>query len=272
VVNTWFPSPPSLLPRITVVRTWQEANADQLAEQCVVVIDVLRWSTVVVTALANGAEHVEAFATPDDARARAEALGRGRVVLGGERNNRALEGFDVGNSPLEYQPSRVERKIVVTSTTNGTSALVAARAAASVHVAAFVNLSATVTALAAELENGRSVTLLCAGQAGQETLEDTACAGAIVDVLRTGGALRPDGLDDEAERAVREWVTHKRSTEVVMHASRHARALRSEGFGADVSAAASVGVYTFDAVRDASGGIVVREGLRTSANRATSKG
>jgi 2-phosphosulfolactate phosphatase len=253
------------LSAIRVVRTWQEASPEQLAKQCVVVIDVLRWSTVVITALANGADRVEAFATPEEARARAESLGRGRCVLGGERNNRALEGFDVGNSPLEYPPSRVEGKTVVTSTTNGTSALVAARAASVVYVAAFVNLGATAAALAEELEQGRHVTLLCAGQAGTETLEDTACAGAIVDLLRIAGAVRAEDLDDVAERAAKEWVTHKRATEVVMHASRHARALRAEGFGADVSAAASVGVYQFDSVRDAIGGVSTRLRLRNDS-------
>lgn len=58
-------------------------------------IDVLRWSSVVITALANGAEWVEALASPDEASARAILLGRDRVVPGGERGHVALARFDV---------------------------------------------------------------------------------------------------------------------------------------------------------------------------------
>lgn len=231
--------------RIDAIATWQAATPDRLTGRTVVVIDVLRWSTVVVTALANGAERVEAFADPDSARARAAALGRDRSVLGGERHNRALEGFDVGNSPLEYTRDRVAGRTVVTSTTNGTSALVAARGGERVLVAAFANLGATVAALATALRTGQALTLLSAGQAGAETLEDTCCAGALVDALLASRAVADSDISAGARRARDAWVFHQRSTAEVMLASRHAAALRDDGFEGDVLAAGRLDTARF---------------------------
>jgi 2-phosphosulfolactate phosphatase len=229
------PSPP-----IAVVPTWQSAPSDLLASRTVAVIDVLRWSTVVVSALANGAQQVEAHATPELARARAETLGRSRAILGGERNNLPLPGFDLGNSPLDYSRARVEGKTVVTTTTNGTHALLAARSAERVYVAAFVNLGATAAALADELRAGHAVTLLCSGQAGAETLEDTACAGAMLDSLMMSRALNSSDLDASARRALDAWILHERSAVQVLGAATHAKSLRDGGFELDVLAAGRV--------------------------------
>src|SRR5688572_11160446 len=99
---------------LRVVDRWQDATPAAFAGATAVVIDVLRWSTVVVTALDNGAERVESFETPAAALARAKQLGRDRVLLGGERGNVALEGFDVGNSPAEYTAKRVSGRAVLT--------------------------------------------------------------------------------------------------------------------------------------------------------------
>ncbi|MHB1298757.1 MAG: 2-phosphosulfolactate phosphatase, partial [Gemmatimonadaceae bacterium] len=134
----------------TVLRTlvrWQDADPSALAGGAVVVIDVLRWSTVVVTALAHGAARVEAFATPDEAMARANELGREGTVLGGERGNLPLPGFDLGNSPGEYTAERIGGRVVITTTTNGTQALLAAGQAHMVCIAAFANLGAVAARL-----------------------------------------------------------------------------------------------------------------------------
>ena len=158
---------------------WQDVNPTELRGHAAVVIDVLRWSTVVVTALTNGAEWVDAVATPDDARSHAATLGRAGIVLGGERGNVALPGFDAGNSPLEYTADRVQGLGVVTTTTNGTQGLLAAREADAVIVGAFVNLPAVLRALEGERLAGRPVALIACGQEGEQALEDVACAGAI---------------------------------------------------------------------------------------------
>lgn len=216
---------------------WQDVNPTELRGHAAVVIDVLRWSTVVVTALTNGAEWVDAVATPDDARSHAATLGRAGIVLGGERGNVALPGFDAGNSPLEYTADRVQGLGVVTTTTNGTQGLLAAREADAVIVGAFVNLPAVLRALEGERLAGRPVALIACGQEGEQALEDVACAGAIATAL--GGIV----IDVATERACAEWARAGRDPRTVMEQAPHAATLRAAGFGADLEFAARVGAF-----------------------------
>ncbi|MCC7003589.1 MAG: 2-phosphosulfolactate phosphatase [Gemmatimonadaceae bacterium] len=207
-------------------------------------IDVLRWSSVVITALANGAAWVEAYATPDEVRARATAFVRDQVLLGGERGNVALPGFDVGNSPLDYTAARVEGRTVLTTTTNGTQALHAADGAAARLVGAFVNRSATVEAVRRALTEPASVTgritLLCAGQAGEEAHEDTAFAGALAVAL--AARLGDPGLgagDEATAHAVRRWQAADCDAAHAVALAPHASALRAQGFGEDIRSCGS---------------------------------
>ncbi|MCE9602028.1 MAG: 2-phosphosulfolactate phosphatase [Gemmatimonadetes bacterium] len=202
--------------------------------QVAVVIDVLRWSTVVVTALANGAAWVEAHALPSEASARAGRLGRERTFLGGERGNLPLPGFDAGNSPGEYGSERVRGRGVITTTTNGTQGLIAVQAAREVFVGAFVNLDALVRALA---RVSGPITLVCAGQAGAEALEDTACAGAIA------AALGDRGDDAGTAHALRTWDTAGRDALQALARAPHGIALTAAGFGDDLTVAASHSRY-----------------------------
>jgi 2-phosphosulfolactate phosphatase len=211
----------------------EDVSPALLAGRVVVVIDVLRWSTVVITALANGAERVEAFAEPEDALDRARELGRASVVLGGERGNLALPGFDVGNSPMEYTPDRVRGRVVLSTTTNGTRALLACASARRVVVGAFVNLGAVTRLLRAELEAGRGVALVAAGHAGSASLEDTACAGAIAEGLRD---LAPS--DGATQDAIAAWRAHASDVLRVINGSPHAASLRASGLEGDLALAA----------------------------------
>lgn len=227
-------------PHVTTVARWEDLTPALVAGRAVVIIDVLRWSTVVITALAHGAERVEAFAEPEDALDRAHEIGRASVVLGGERGMLALPGFDVGNSPVEYGPERVHGRAVLSTTTNGTRALLAATDARVVRIGAFVNLSAVARALRADLESGRAVTLVAAGQAGAEALEDTACAGAIAEVLRDAAPS-----DAGTQRAVAIWRAQASSVTRVIAVAPHAASLRAGGLEGDLALAAVIDAYDF---------------------------
>jgi 2-phosphosulfolactate phosphatase len=152
-----------------------------------VVIDVLRASTTIITALAHGAAGVRPVLTIDAARALAADQGpRSGILLGGERGGLRIEGFDLGNSPLEYSRDRVAGRPIVITTTNGTAALEASSAAAEVLVGAMVNRAA-VAARAWQLASARGtpdVHLVCAGTDGQVTEEDVLTAGAILESAR----------------------------------------------------------------------------------------
>jgi 2-phosphosulfolactate phosphatase len=186
---------------------------------------------------------VEAFAEPDEARGRAASLGRDGVVLGGERENVALPGFDVGNSPLEYSHGRVAGKVVVSTTTNGTQGLRAARDGASAYVGAFVNLRAVVAGLGDALMAGGAVTLLACGSSGREALEDTACAGAILAALIDAQAVELSHLEADARRALAVWDGLDRSVTNTFAAAPHAQALARAGFEADLHAAGRVDAF-----------------------------
>lgn len=235
---------------IRTYRRWQDVEPSDLRGHCAVVIDVLRWSTVVVGALANGAAWVEAWSTPEEARARAGVIGRDDVLLGGERGNVAPPGFDVGNSPREYAEGRVRGRGIITTTTNGTQGLAAAREAHAVLVGAFVNLPAVIEALSAARRDGRPVALIACGQAGDPSSEDIACAGALATAV--GGLV----TDVETEHACAAWARAGRDARKVMADAPHAATLRAAGFAGDVEDAAVIGKWGCLPTRSAEGRLI----------------
>lgn len=170
-----------------------------------IVIDVLRASTTIITALAHGAAGIRPVLTIDEARAMAAAGGSGAgLLLGGERGGRRIDGFDLGNSPLEYVRAMVGGRRIVITTTNGTAALDACTAAAEVLIGAIVNRSA-VAARARESARRIGVAdihLVCAGTDGQVTEEDLLAAGAILDAASRLPGATVDTLDRSATAAL----------------------------------------------------------------------
>lgn len=162
-----------------------------------VVIDVLRASTTMITALAHGAERVVPVADLDGARRIAAEIGPA-ALLGGERGGLRIQGFDLGNSPREYTADRVAGRTVVITTTNGTAALHACRDAAEIVVGAIVNRMAVAEAVRRFAGDRGGVHLVCAGTDGVVSAEDVLAAGAILD------AAAGDGHDDVLDAGARE--------------------------------------------------------------------
>jgi 2-phosphosulfolactate phosphatase len=139
-----------------------------------IVIDVIRATSTICQALASGYERVLCAAEVHEARALREELGEG--VLGGERMNVLVPGFDLGNSPREYREP-LDGTLIL-STTNGTRAIVTVAARCNrVLVASLLNLAAV---LAAAREAGEDVLVVCAGVQGTLALDDLFVAGRIV--------------------------------------------------------------------------------------------
>ena len=170
-------------------------------------LDVLRASTTIVTALAHGAARVRPVRTLEEARA---AASRHTALLGGERGGNRIDGFDLGNSPLEYTPERIRGRAIVITTTNGTAALHACRDAVEVLIGAIVNRSAVATQarLLAEEHGDCDIHLVCAGTDGEVTAEDLLGAGAILDAA----AALPDAVDDSLDGAARAARDRYRAT------------------------------------------------------------
>jgi 2-phosphosulfolactate phosphatase len=217
--------------------THQVAPGDT-AGRVVAVVDVLRASTSIATALANGARAVVPFDTSDEVVMRAKTFARSEVRLAGEQKMLPIPGFDLGNSPREFTPEAVGGKTVLICTTNGTRALTAVQGARDVVVASYVNLSAVLALLRAALRGGTDVAIICAGRNRQFSLEDAACAGRYVHHVTR--RLTSVELNDAALAAT--LIDRKYADDLrrLFAASTHGRALRDAGFGDDLAACATI--------------------------------
>ncbi len=162
--------------RVDVRFTRAEVDPAALAETTAVVINVLRATTTIVEALANGAVGVYPTTSAEDAAKLAASLGREDTLLCGERKGVKVDGFDLGNSPAEFTAAVVDGRKLVMSTTNGTRAFSSASEAQRVLVCAFTNLSAVAAAVAID----ETLAVLCAGQGDRFSIDDAVCAGHLI--------------------------------------------------------------------------------------------
>ena len=189
-------------PSIDVVWVPSELDRIDLPECSVSVIDVIRATTSIVTALESGAASVVPAATEIEARQVYETLPAGTTLLCGEERGVRIEGYDLGNSPHEYTPTAVEGKHLVYRTTNGTPAMRRALAGSTLRLACFRNAGVVSRALAEDLVAGSTpggAVLVCSGRAGRVSMDDAWCAGHLVERLR---ARTPEcRLTDAAQAA-----------------------------------------------------------------------
>lgn len=166
-----------------------------------VIYDVLRASSTIITALAQGATEVIPALEPEDARVLYDHLAQeigNDVLLGGERSGEPIAGFHLGNSPLEYTPERVRNKTLIITTTNGTRALINSQKAGAkkILIGGILNQSTIVEYLTKE----SAFTIVCAGVRGQFAYEDFLAAGLMLDELLKNEL--PCRLDDGALAAL----------------------------------------------------------------------
>lgn len=204
----------------------------------VVIVDILRASTTITHALANGAKEVVPLQTVEEAFEFRKSRVGDRIVLGGERGGIKVEGFDYGNSPRDYVSAHVAGKSVGFTTTNGTRALLRSQRADEILVGCFSNFSTVVSRL---LKSERPIHIVCAGTDGCITGEDVLFAGAIVKELSDSDVV----LNDEARIATDFWngQVAEADSERIEYAMRQAqggRNLIKLGYDADIALAAAV--------------------------------
>lgn len=215
--------------KVNIFPTVASLPPDEIAERTAVVIDVLRATSTITAALANGAKAVIPVLTPEEAFERVAQLPAGAVLLGGERRSVRIEGFNLGNSPLEYTRARVSGKTIIFTTTNGTRAIRRAAGANSLLIASFLNISAVAARV---FELGKDVVILCAGTHDRFSLEDTACAGALVGAL-SGPDIDLD-LCDLARVARLLYETYQGRLAELLHHSAHGQNLVKLGLSDDL--------------------------------------
>lgn len=166
--------------RLDVYLTPGEVTTGDIADRTVVMLDILRASTTIVQALSEGARAIYPVASIDEALRLAKNFGHDEVLLTGERRCVRIEGFDLGNSPIEFTRETVEGKSLVMTTTNGTYALSLTPGASRVLIGSMLNYSAIIDDL---VRSGAEPVFLCAGRERHFALEDAVVAGLMASRL-----------------------------------------------------------------------------------------
>jgi 2-phosphosulfolactate phosphatase len=228
--------------KIDVLWTPSELDRVPVHNRNVVVVDVLRSATTVAAAMRNGARAVVPAASIEEALRIANSIGRGDVLLCGERQGIRIEGFDLGNSPSEFVTDVVGDRTIVLTTTNGTNVLTSLSAARAVYVGAFVNLSAVARQLKTE---DCEPLVVCAGRGGRVSVEDALCAGLLVEAYlkRDRGkkaAKNLEELGDGAVAALSLAREHGPVSTQFLRETAAGRALEKIGQGADIKVCGNV--------------------------------
>jgi 2-phosphosulfolactate phosphatase len=149
----------------------------EIEGKIVVVIDILRATSCMTTALAHGIKSIKPVASLEECK----NLKDSGLICAAERDGKKAEGFDIGNSPFSYMDPDLKGKDVAMTTTNGTLAISLSKSAKQVIIGSFLNLESLSEYL---LKQKADILLLCSGWKGKINLEDTVFAGAVVEHLK----------------------------------------------------------------------------------------
>lgn len=196
----------------------------------IVVIDVLRASNTIINTLQNGAKEVIPVAAVEFAVKVSGGMFGGQTLLGGERNTKKIEGFALGNSPLEYSREIVEGKTIVFYSTNGTPAITKAKFSEYLTICSFSNLSAVAQNL---IKRKNDFEILCAGRNNSLSLEDLICAGSLIEeISKTKNNLI---LTDSSKASVVLNKSMGKNIKKMLSETEHAKLLIKNGFEDDIT-------------------------------------
>ena len=206
-------------------------NAEDLyftGKNCVVV-DVLRATSVISKALDNGAKEIVPVGTIEFAmKVSGDSFG-GHRILAGERNTKKIDGFTLGNSPSEYEQEVIEGKSIILFTTNGTKAIVRAKFSEKLITCSFLNLNAVKNHI---INLDQDFEVLCAGDNGRFSLEDTSCAGKLIaEIIKQKEDVE---LTDSSRASLALFKTFGRSIKKMLSETEHGKKLIANGFEKDI--------------------------------------
>lgn len=211
-------------PRLEVCPSPGLLHVYDIRESIVVIIDVLRATSTICTALYNGASKVIPVASVADCIRIGNDLG---AITAGERDGHIAEGLQYGNSPFEYPRDFVQGKTIVLTTTNGTRLLDMASLAAGIITGSFPNLSAVCDYLS---EQAQPVLLGCAAWKDRVNLEDMLFAGAVVNRIKANF----DVNCDSALIAEKLYLEAKNDLFAAMKSATHFQRLVRHGVEKDI--------------------------------------
>lgn len=221
--------------KVDIIFTADEVSQEKTEGKICVVIDVLRATSVMITALHNGAEKIFPFKDIKIIQERCENLKN--IIKCGERNALKIDGFDLGNSPLEFTKEKVFGKDIYMSTTNGTKAVENSLSAEKIIICSFLNIKSVSKKL---LEYKKDVVIVCAGTNGKFSLDDTLCAGLIIKEMQKHTEIQ---MNDVLLAAVRISESHE-DIKDILKGSTHYERLLSLGFEKDMEHIFSLNKYS----------------------------
>jgi len=213
-------------------------NPNLLFDRVVVVIDVLRATSVIIHAMSEGASEVLPLGSVEEALQMAKAFPRGSALLGGERESRNIPGFDLGNSPREYVAEKVKEKKLILTTTNGTKAFHLVSSGKENLVGSFFNIGAVAQRC---LESGKDLHIFASGDEGNFSLEDTICGGMLIDLI-TEKRKKSISLTDASQCAQILYKRFEGNLLEAFHLSRHGKELINRGFEDDLAYCAQIDI------------------------------
>ena len=211
-------------------------NVDELffTGKATVVIDVLRATTTIISALNNGAKEIIPVGSIEFAMKASGDTFSGQTILAGERNTKKIDGFALGNSPFEYENEVVNGKSIILFTTNGSRAIVKAKYSAELVIASFLNIRA----VAQYLNQRKEIEIFCSGNNGLFSYEDSMCAGGLInDFINVEKEVE---LDDASKICLFLFQKHNDDLVKALKETEHGSKLISEGFSEDIDFSASL--------------------------------
>ncbi|TDX51544.1 2-phosphosulfolactate phosphatase [Orenia marismortui] len=211
--------------KIDVIFSADRIKEGEIEGKTAIVIDTLRATSTIVTALANGAKKVIPVVNIEEAKGLATK--EDNCLLTGERDGIKVEGFDLGNSPLDYSKDVVENRKIILTTTNGSKCFVRLGLAQEVIVFSLLNLKAIIN----YLKEKTDIVFCCAGTRGEFALDDFITAGKAISVLLNYGGIE---LSDRALVAYNTYLQNKDNLASVIKSSKSGRNLIKLGREVDI--------------------------------------
>lgn len=178
--------------KVTVIDSIEYVKPELITGKSTVVIDVLRATSVMITALAHGIREIYPVTHQDEAFRLREMLGHNDCIIAGESGMKKIAGFDYGNSPVVYTCNDFKDKKLIMCTTNGTKAINKCLSANNVYICSLLNCEALAKHLINTIDD---ITIVCSGTKGLYSLDDSYCAGMLLDCLINQQDIE---LDDHA--------------------------------------------------------------------------
>lgn len=221
--------------KIEVVFTADKAKEKNMKGKTCVVIDVFRATSVMITALENGARKIFPFKDIETIQEKCRNLKN--IIKCGERNALKIDGFDLGNSPLEFTKEKVFNKDIYMSTTNGTKAIENSISSDKILICSFLNISSVVEKI---IEYKKDCVIVCAGTNGEFSLDDALCAGLIIKELKGKTEIF---IDDISLALIRVSESNKNMEDILLGSTHYSRLL-SLGFKKDIDYILTLNKYS----------------------------